>query len=400
MKKRTTRLLSALLICVGILPTAMAAEPEVTTPPPDPAGVLSWENLDSRVREGSLTIQLLSEQISGIESINYEAMRVNLRDQLNGLAEAEYYLSFINNAQSVVLASEMNQAQASVRDVYNEIVLGDMQKDNADIVRHLEDASNQVVYGAQSMYIALLSMDQSLQDANRGLAALDRMLDEIRLRQSLGQVSLQTVAELEQTRASTASQIESLKTTIAAYKSQLQVMIGEEATGELTLLPLPSADSLIPPDLTYEAALAQAKQHSWTLYEAAKTLDDAKEQWKDDRMVGPGSYRYATMQHSWEAAQITYQNTVTSYETDFLKLYDSLSDYRQIVTTKQSAYAHQQQQYAIAEKKYALGTISRSALQTEQDNLAAVKSELTAAELNLFSALNQYQAAVKFGILN
>ena len=57
------------------------AEPE-----PDPAGTVSWANLESRIRSGSLSALILAENIGSIEVIDYDQMAQDIRDQLNAIA--------------------------------------------------------------------------------------------------------------------------------------------------------------------------------------------------------------------------------------------------------------------------------------------------------------------------
>ena len=285
MKHRSLRGLCALFLCGALLTPALAAEPAETeeTDGPD----LTWEELDERILAGSLNVRILDENIGSIEAIDYEMMEEQLRQQLNQIADAQWFLIQTGNSAS---ASSLDETYSSLREVFDDIRDGDLQKDYADAVRQIEDGIHQVLAAGESLYINLVSLEASLEDGNRGLAALDRSLEELRLRRDLGQVSDQQVAALEQTRADTVSQLRTLETTIATYKSQLQVLIGEEPTGELTLGPLPEEAALEWTEPDYEADLAAAKEASWTLYDAVLTLEDAEETWKDARRDYYGSY--------------------------------------------------------------------------------------------------------------
>ena len=259
MKQKHMQGLCALFLCGALLTPALAAEPAETeeTDGPD----LTWEELDERILAGSLNVRILDENIGSIEAIDYEMMEEQLRQQLNQIADAQWFLIQTGNSAS---ASSLDETYSSLREVFDDIRDGDLQKDYADAVRQIEDGIHQVLAAGESLYINLVSLEASLEDGNRGLAALDRSLEELRLRRDLGQVSDQQVAALEQTRADTVSQLRTLETTIATYKSQLQVLIGEEPTGELTLGPLPEEAALEWTEPDYEADLAAAKEASWT----------------------------------------------------------------------------------------------------------------------------------------
>lgn len=73
---------------------------------------------------------------------------------------------------------------------------------------------DQMVAAGQTLYITLVGLEQQAADGQRSLAALDRSLEELRLRQQLGQVSRQNVDEVEAQRTQVVSQLNTLDTTI------------------------------------------------------------------------------------------------------------------------------------------------------------------------------------------
>ena len=281
--RRTFALLLAAVMAAGTLTgPAMAAESqqegtadsasqevqEETKLPPDPEGTVTWANLDSRIRSGSLSARVLSENISGIEGIDYDLMYEDLRRQLNDIANAQWYITVMGGDDSALA-----NAYDSLRDTFDDLKEGEVQADNADVVWQLNSTVDQMVAAGQTLYITLVGLEQQAADGQRSLAALDRSLEELRLRQQLGQVSRQNVDEVEAQRTQVVSQLNTLDTTITTYKSQLQTLIGAEPTGEISLgaLPVQGEDGWTAPD--YEADLAAAKAASWTLRNAEQKLD-------------------------------------------------------------------------------------------------------------------------------
>lgn len=364
---------------------------------PDPEGTVTWENLDSRIRSGSLAFQALLENISSVEAIDYDQMMDNLRTQINQIANAQWYTALSGGD-----SGSLDQTYASLRETFEDIKDGELQADNADVVWQLKDASNQVVAAGQKLYITLVGLEQSVQDLERQIAALDRQLTDARLREQLGRASAQTVSSLEQSRAQLVSQKESLNTTITKYKSQLQSLIGETPTGELTLGPLPTEADMDWTQPDYEADLASAKAASWTIRDAEATLADAKETWKDARLDYTGSkqkYLLEMAEHTWNSAQLTYQSTIQDFECSFKTLYQSLFDYEQVLETKKSALSYQETQLAVTQKKYELGLASYYDVLTAQDTVSAAQSGVDSAWRDLFTARNDYAQAVENGLL-
>ena len=88
------------------------------------------------------------------------------------------------------------------------------------------------------------------------------------------------------------------------------------------------------------------------------------------------------------------------FELSFRTLYAQVKDYQQVLQAAQTALAVEQDNCAVDQLKYEQGTISKNALLTAQDDLAAAEETVATAQRNLFSAYNNYRWAVDSGILN
>ena len=367
--------------------------------PEDPEGTVSWANLDQRIRAGSLHITSLLESIKSVEAIDYEKMYDDLRKQLNSIAGAQWAMA---QAGSSSAADSMQSTYDALRDTFDSIKDGELQADHADMIWQLKDAVNQIVVAGENLYISILGLELSVQDAARNLAAIDRQLEEMKVRQQLGLASAQAVADLQQSRLSAESQLQSLNDSISIYKGQLQTLLGAERTGVLTLAPLPDDTRLEWTALDPQADLASAKEVSWTLRNARITLEDAEDTWKDarkDYTALRNNYQLEVAEHTWNAAQATYQAAVQDFESSFDTLYRSLSQCEQVWNAKQSALSYQELLLNTVCVKYELGRASYYDVLTAEDNVAAARSEVQSAWYDLFSARNDYYTAVTFGIL-
>ena len=111
MKHRYTRGLCALVLCAAMLTPALAAEPET---PAAEGPDLTWAELDDRIRSGSLNVQTLDENIGSIQAIDYEQMEEQLRNQLNQLADAEWFMLQLGDTAS---ANSLDASYGSLREV-------------------------------------------------------------------------------------------------------------------------------------------------------------------------------------------------------------------------------------------------------------------------------------------
>lgn len=373
-------------------------EPEIITP--DAVGTVSFANVSRRLRENNLSVLSLEENINAIKAIDYDKMTDDIRKSLNGIADAQWFLTISGNSFA---AKSMSSSYDSLKDSFDDIRDGKLQEDNEAVIRQLENAQDQVAMAGESLYIALTEMELNGQTLSRSITALDRTIKELNLRYDLGQISALTLEQTKAGRTSALSGQETLTMNIGTYKTQLEQMIGAELTGKIKLQGLPqvTAQQLAAMDLDKD--LAAAKEASYTLFAAQRTLDDARDDFKDtaeDYMYNTGKYQYVTAQHQWQAAQYTYNAAVQSFETSFRTLYLQVKDYQQVLQASKTALATEKDNFAAAQKKHDLGNLSDNALADAKDKVSEAQDKVDGAAIDLFSAYNNYRWAVDHGILN
>ena len=380
----------------------------------DPEGTVSFANLEARVRENNLTIRMLEESIASIDVVDYEKMYDELKDGLNEIAKIQRTMlqlgqldsamgntSLSGSFSSEYIFSSLDASYDSLRETFDDLKDGKIQDDYAAAKRQLENAENQVVMGAETLYMAILEMQNTRASLQRQLDALDRTVEEMELRYKLGQISALTLQQVKNGRTQLASGIATLDMSIRNYTRQLEVMLGLEQTGSLTLAEPPQVSDKQVAEMDYDTALAAAKEKSYDLFAAQKTLDDAEETYKDSiKGYGQNNYHYQSAVHTYEAAKYTYQSTVQSFEMNFRTMYDAVADYQQVLKASQSALDYQKNACAASQLKYQQGTISKNNLLEAQDSLASAEADVATAKHNLFSAYHTYLWAVEYGILN
>lgn len=366
----------------------------------DAEGTVSFENLEQRVRENATTVKMLDETIASIDATDFDEMYDDLRDGLNGIAAIQQRLILAGQKSSYTY-DKLTDQYASMEQTFDDLKDGKLQKDAEAAKRQLEDAKNQTVLGAETLYIAILEMQNTRQGLQRQLDAMDRSVEEMELRYQLGQISALTLQQVKDGRTQLQSGLATLEMNLGNYTRQLEVMLGLPQTGTLTLEEVPRVSPSQVERLSLEDGLAAAKEKSYTLYAAQRDLDDAKEAYDDARdRYHANDYEMKSAEHTYAAAQYTYQSSVESFELSFRTAYAAVADYQQVLEASESALSYQQASYAASELKYQQGTISKNTLLTAQDDLRAAEDAVTTARHNLFSAYNSYLWAVEYGILN
>ena len=441
MKKRWTALLLALAMLSALAVGALADEQkkdetaaETAQTAPDAAGTLSFENLSARMKEKSYALLALEENIALVESTDYEKVEQELRDGLNEIADAQWGMTALGSAGTAALskvqttegspdasdyalAGAVNTVGAAVgrlasqslqtqydalRERFDDVRDGKLQRDNEGVVRQLKSMENNTVQMMQNVYITLLGLEEQSAALARQDAALDRTLAELELRYQLGQISTMT---LEQAKAGKI-QLESGKATldmnITALRRQLNAMVGEELTAPLTLNALPGVTAEQLSAMDVEKDLEKAKAASYDLYAAKKTLDDADEEYDDSgakSYYNERDYKKVQARHKWQSAQYTYNATVQKYELTFRSLCDKVKDCAQILSAAKVSLECERSDLAAAQLKYEQGTISENALHTAEDELYTAQDTVSGAERDLFTAYNNYRWAVDYGLL-
>ncbi len=410
MKKRWTALLLALAMLSALAVGALADEQNKEKPAaeetaqttPDAAGTLSFENLSARMKTGYYTVMSLEENIAAIECIDYDKMYEDLRDGLNQIAEAQWMMLQIPGAGETYTYKSLQDQYDALRKTFDDIKDGKLQQDNADLVRQLRDAENQLLMAGQTLYINLLGLEDQSAALTRQTAALDRTIEEVKLRYELGQVSAMTLQQTETGKAQVESGKAALDAAVAQLRRQLNAMTGEELTAPLTLNALPGVTAEQLAAIDVEKDLEKAKAVSYDLYAAKLTLDDADEEYKDkagDLGYNEDNYEYIAVKHRWQAAQYTYNAAVQNFELSFRSLYDSVQSYASALNAAKVSLECERSDLAAAQLRYEQGTISENALHTAEDELYTAQDTVSGAERDLFTAYNNYRWAVDYGLL-
>ena len=410
MKKRWTALLLALAMLSALAVGALADEQDKEKPAaeetaqttPDAAGTLRFENLSARMKTGYYTVMSLEENIAAIECIDYDKMYEDLRDGLNQIAEAQWMMLQIPGAGETYTYKSLQDQYDTLRKTFDDIKDGKLQQDNADLVRQLRDAENQLLMAGQTLYINLLGLEDQSAALTRQTAALDRTIEEVKLRYELGQVSAMTLQQTEAGKTQVESGKAALDAAVAQLRRQLNAMTGEELTAPLTLNALPGVTAEQLASMDVEKDLEKAKAVSYDLYAAKLTLDDADEEYKDkagDLGYNKDNYEYIAVKHRWQAAQYTYNAAVQNFELSFRSLYDSVQSYASALNAAKVSLECERSDLAAAQLRYEQGTISENALHTAEDELYTAQDTVSGAERDLFTAYNNYRWAVDYGLL-
>ena len=379
-------------------------QPEEEPYIPDPVGTLTFENLERRMRENNLTLLALEENIQAIRVIDYDEMYEDIRQALNEIASAQWtMITSVPMGMGSMMASSLDAQYDALREQFEAIKDGELQKDNEDAIWQLQTLQDQIILTGETTYLGVVEAERSLAAIDRNLETLDRSLRELELRYELGQISSQTLEQTRASRTALLSTRQTLVSNLSNYKLQLELMAGGELNGQVQLGALPQVTDGQLAAMDLEADLAAAKEASYDLYEAQLTLDDAKETYDDaggDGYHNKDNYEWQAANHQWNAARYTHDAAVQNFETAFRTLYLQVKDCKQVLDAAGTALAVEQSNYAVTQLKYEQGSVSYNALLEAQDSVDEAQDAVDTAANDLFSAYHTYRWAVDRGILN
>lgn len=370
---------------------------------PDPVGTVSFENLERRIREHNLQLLALEENVASLEGMDYEAMQESLRKRLHNFAQGKWIKQTDEELANIMGLGEvslefLNSSYDALREQFDAIRDGELQKDNAGVIRQLKNLQDQIVMSGETLYMAIYAMETQESALQRQLAAMNRTVEEMELRYELGQISALQLQQTKSGRTSLVSGLDTLQMNIRNYKLQLEMLIGAELTGEIELGAMPSVTDQELEKMDEEADLAAAKEQSYEIYAAEQTMKDAEDAYVENMTAV--LYIKDSVERTLEAAKYTYNASIQDYELRFRMLYAQVQDYRQILSAAQTALACEQASYAAQELKYQQGSISENTLLSARDTLQEAEETVESAKNDLFSAYNSYCWAVEHGILN
>ena len=381
-------------------------------------GTLSFDQIGPRVKANNLTLKAAQESLKSAEAMDWDEAIDEMEDAIDAM---ELQISMLVSSGAGQLA-EANQKIKDAIDAIdtttgkienaegfvNNVVLagsltslGQYSQIQEDTARQIDYAAAQTIAGAESLYLTILSTQLQLEALQETMESTQRSLREVELRYELGQVSQLTLLQAQSGYDSLKASMDSLENTISTLYSSLQSLMGDVPTGRLTLTSTPYVTQGQLAAISYTSDLEKAKENSYTLYASARSVEDAKQAMDDARREeGKNSYQYKMAEYTYQSTLYQNDATIAEFELSFQSLYKALAPAQAALSAKESALAYEEQVYAVAERKHELGNLSDNALLDAKNTLNTAKRDVTAAEMELYTAYHSYEQAVKQGLVS
>ena len=360
-----TAIILTLILLTGTLGTFCTAIKNETNPS------LAFSQIETQVRENNLSMLACQESIASLDAF-------------------DKYAAYGELQAGESMGSVLEQQVSVLREQLDSLEDEEYEESYQRIYLQLDAMMNQVIIGTQHLFFSILSLEQTLLNSTRNLETLGRMVEEIQLRYSLGQVSQLQLLDVQMQYTNAKSQIDSLSFQIANLKAQLQFMLGQAPTGELALT-MPSAPTQSQLDeMNLDGDLPPALAANPNLILAQYDVEESKEAISH----GARLYQKEMAQHTYNATLYTTQAMEQSFVLNFGIAYRTVFEKQQLLEASKDLATFNALEYESMALKHQLGTISEEQLLTAQSSLDEATYRVKAAELELFTSYQDYQWAL------
>lgn len=280
------------------------------------------------------------------------------------------------------ISSQIAQLEGQIDDLEDQIdELEDTDFDSVE--RQLDYGVDQITLGAETLYIALHTIQSGYDTLLRQEAILNMQLTTMEKRYELGQVSAVDVASVRDGIRQLTRSKEELEMNLRNTKGDLNLLLGRDIHQNFTLAPLPTVTTQEILDMDLEKDLKRALGNSFTVWQAGEALDTAKD--------GDGSDR----KYNVKQAEYQLESAENSFRLSFTKLFRAVEDAARAAQAAADARGFKITELGVAKTKYELGKIPYNEYIEAQTNMAQADADLTAAQNDLYLAYNNYQWAVR-----
>ncbi|MBR3866826.1 MAG: TolC family protein [Butyricicoccus sp.] len=280
------------------------------------------------------------------------------------------------------ISSQIAQLEAQIDDLEDQI--DELEDTDFDAVEmQLDSAVDQITMGAETLYIALHTIQSSYDGLLRQEAILNMQLTTMEKRYELGQVSAVDVAMVRDGLRQLTRGKENLEMTMRNSKGDLNLLLGRDMNENFTLAPLPVVTTQEILDMDLERDLKRGMGNSFTIWQAEEALDTAKD--------GDGSDR----KYNVKQAEYQLESAENSFRLAFTKQFRAVEDAARAVQAATDARGFKITELGVAKTKYELGKISYNDYIEAQTNMAQADADLKTAQNDLYLAYNNYQWAIR-----
>ena len=371
---------------------------------------LAFGDVERVVRAQNTSIKAFDQTLEGIgatdvqdqfmqQYFNLESQIAQYQKQINDLdksirrlqeqdSESNSALIRTLKAQKSALEASLAAAQSSYKDLED-------SEDDADedlgytytsTERQLGNAADQIVMGAETAYISMHTLDNSVAEMQRNLAALDRSIAIVQTQINLGAATALDLLELQTQRENLTANIQTLENQRVNLQNNLSILCGYGANEKVEVGELPEVTEAQIAAMDYDKDLATALKNSYSIWAKEDAVEDASRDYEDN---------VTNTLHAFEAAKIDLAAEKENVTNSFRQQFNSVKEKHTLLQAAESAYTQESKNFAVKELQYQRGAISKNDYESAKDTLETAEQAEKTARINLFTAYNTYKWALR-----
>jgi len=365
---------------------------------------LNFSDVERQTRTGNPTIRNNDSTIQNLNNMFDESILFalqNSRRMMEGVLDST--VSLLENGLMVNApvhdAQLMNMWHAVTGSVNNDILSYQREIRQIDsqmeqfyiaprvsadrTVAQLNNVNRQIIWGAESLYMGYHALSRQLEQSNATLKTLDRNIEVMEFRLSLGQITWRTLQTVKNNRSALEQGIKTMESELENLKGQINVLLGRthDAPLHINVLPDLERDFLDSRDRARDLKSARDNNHLANI-----AIIDMYDQMRQ-------SGETARTQEA--IARNNRDNELRSVELRYENLVKAINDREAQLSLEEAGLSLLQQALAEMELRHRLGRASRLELEQAENDVFIQTIRVESAEAELFNTIRRYEWLIR-----
>lgn len=383
MKKRICLLLCAVFI-FGLF--ASAAPEDGESPEQGTQELtLSYEDIESLVLSGNPTVRSNENTLKIMQS--YDGMIAARNKLFTQAAKLDMSINQIITLSGGAASQNLLQLSylSNALKAQAQQIEKPKDKDLEDLRLQLEPVNDLLVSVVQNLYLTGLSMEKQCASLKEQLYLLQRNVEVLELRLSLGQITELDLKTLQYQKTSAEAGLKNLENALVTIKGEINIQLGRSYDAPLTLAGLPEYDLTYAETVDRIADAETIKNQNFSLQVKRRELEDYDDVDDEDEK------KYTTYQLERENKVLALSAAEENLRFSQEKLLIDIASKAQNITLLESECSLLSEKQQIAQTKFDMGLISEIELVQSKTELGAKEAECFTAKAEYINAVETYR---------
>jgi len=360
---------------------------------------LNYSQIERLVRRDNLTIRNNEITIQNINNmINNDGMVSNLMDSANQLRAMQSSTEIV--LARLQLSLDPSQpldpvTMAIIQSLTNDVVSYEMnirqisgqidqmqtapQASLTRTIQQLNNVNRQIIWGAESLFMGYHALTRQLDISNETLKTLNRNIEIMERRLSLGQITARSLQSIRNNRTQLEQGIRTMEHELGNLKGQINMLLGRNHNALLELGALPAAERGFLDTIDRTRDLRAAMRSNHLLNIALIEIDEQSRLFSENARVQEA------------IARNNYDSEVRALEQRYENLIRAIADREDQLELAESQLELLQQTLEETKRRFNRGLVSRVELEQAESEVLLQTIRVNGADAELYAAIQRYE---------